>query len=113
MCSTNAAYSSGSPSREGNGTEAASPSRTSSGNPLNIGVWISPGAIVITRIPARASSRAAWMSARSPGLGRGVGRLPDLPLVAGDRGGVDDEPALAVGAGFERRPSRLPPAAAC
>ena len=52
------ANSSGVPNREGNGICAASDSRASSGRPAAIGVSNNPGAIVQTRIPNLASSRA-------------------------------------------------------
>ena len=59
MCSTSSAYSDGRPSRDGNGIPAPSEACTSGGNPSTIGVWNKPGAIVTTRTPARANSRAA------------------------------------------------------
>ena len=46
----------------------------------------------------RQVSRPHEREAGEPGLGRGVGGHPLLPLEAGDRAGVDDHPALAVGA---------------
>ena len=59
MWRTSAAYSAGLPRRGGNGTPAARDSRTSGVMPAIIGVSKMPGAMVITRIPKRASSRAA------------------------------------------------------
>ena len=58
MCTTSAAYSDGSPSRDGKGTAAPSESCTSCGMPAIIGVRKMPGAIVMTRMPERARSRA-------------------------------------------------------
>src|SRR5437763_1889044 len=58
MCLTSAAYSSGLPRRDGNGICASSDCRTSSRSNASIGVSAGPGAIVITRMPWRASSRA-------------------------------------------------------
>ena len=58
ICRTSAAYSSGRPRRGGNGTLAPRESRTSWGMPAIIGVSKMPGAMVITRMPKRASSRA-------------------------------------------------------
>ena len=58
MCFTSAAYSDGWPSRDGNGTWAPSESCTSFGSECSIGVRKIPGAIVHTRMPLRARSRA-------------------------------------------------------
>jgi len=58
MCFTSAAYSSGCPNREGKGTCAPSEARISSDIPRSIGVSKMPGAIVMTRMPNFASSRA-------------------------------------------------------
>ena len=59
-----------------------------------------PGAMPITRMLYCDRSRAQTsVSAASAGLGRGIGAHPFLPAEAGDRAGVDDHPALAVGAG--------------
>ena len=58
MWRTRAAYSSGRPRREGNGTCCPRESRAGSGSPARSGVSKMPGAIVITRIPFLASSRA-------------------------------------------------------
>src|SRR5688572_24869784 len=58
MWRTSAAYSSGRPRRGGKGTCAPSDARTSSLIPCSIGVSKIPGAMVITRMPKRASSRA-------------------------------------------------------
>ena len=54
-----AAYSAGLPRRGGNGTPAARESRTSGVMPAIIVVSKMPGAMVMTRMPNRASSRAA------------------------------------------------------
>ncbi len=59
MATASWAYSSGRPRRFGNGTPAARPARNSSETPASIGVSMMPGAIVITRMPEDASSRAA------------------------------------------------------
>ena len=68
----------------------------SCGSASTIGVWNSPGAIVTTRMPKRASSRAAGKRhANDARLRSGVGGLANLPLIGGDRGGVDDDAALA------------------
>lgn len=48
----------GSPSLEGNGTFLVNSFWTAGGRPANIGVLNKPGAIVITRIPNCAKSRA-------------------------------------------------------
>src|SRR5919198_1534128 len=58
MWRTRAANSSGLPSRFGNGICCSSDSRMSSLSRASIGVSAGPGAIVITRIPARPRSRA-------------------------------------------------------
>src|SRR5438477_671219 len=58
MWRTSAAYSSGLPRRGGKGTCAPSDARSSSVMPATIGVSKMPGAIVITRTPNFASSRA-------------------------------------------------------
>ena len=58
MCTASAAYSLGSPRREGNGTEAASDFCASSERPANIGVRNRPGMMVTTRMPSRDRSRA-------------------------------------------------------
>ena len=52
-------YSSGRPRRGGKGTWRARLSRTSCDTVASIGVSKVPGAIVATRMPVRASSRAA------------------------------------------------------
>jgi hypothetical protein len=59
MCAARAAYSAGWPRRGGNGIDLPSDSRASGGNAASSGVSNSPGAIVTTRIPAEARSRAA------------------------------------------------------
>ena len=59
MWQASRAYSSGRPSRGGKGTWAPSASRVSSGRPASSGVSNRPGAIVQTRMPSRARSRAA------------------------------------------------------
>jgi hypothetical protein len=51
MWHARAAYSSGCPSRDGNGIVAPSAVRDSSGSAASSGVSNSPGAIVQTRIP--------------------------------------------------------------
>mmetsp|Transcript_14182 Transcript_14182/g.42610 ORF Transcript_14182/g.42610 Transcript_14182/m.42610 type:complete len:235 (-) Transcript_14182:93-797(-) len=58
MASTSFAYSAGSPSRDGNGTAAASSSLMCGGSPSIIGVLKRPGAMVTQRTPVRARSRA-------------------------------------------------------
>ncbi|KAG1074529.1 hypothetical protein G6F40_017435 [Rhizopus arrhizus] len=58
MKPTRLAKSSGLPRRDGNGIEAASDCCTDSGMPSTIGVQNTPGAIVLTRMPKRDSSRA-------------------------------------------------------
>ena len=57
--SASLAYSSGRASRGGNGTPAASPARNSSETVASIGVSTMPGAMVTTRMPYCARSRAA------------------------------------------------------
>ena len=58
MLSASLANSSGSPRRCGKGVFSPSDFCTSGGRPRIIGVMNRPGAIVITRMPKRASSRA-------------------------------------------------------
>jgi hypothetical protein len=58
MLATRSAYSSGRPSRDGKGTCAPSDARISSDKDAIIGVRKIPGAIVLTRMPIRANSRA-------------------------------------------------------
>src|SRR5215475_1885549 len=58
MCLASAAYSAGTPSRAGNGTCAPSAFLMSSDRPASSGVSNKPGAMVTTRIPDRARSRA-------------------------------------------------------
>ncbi len=55
---TRPAYSSGWPSRLGNGTAAASNSCAFSGKPASSGVLKMPGRIVLMRIPSLIKSRA-------------------------------------------------------
>ena len=55
------AYSDGSPSRLGNGTCAPSERCASSGREASSGVRNRPGAMVHTRMPERANSRAMGM----------------------------------------------------
>jgi hypothetical protein len=69
MCATSAAYSAGSPSREGCGTWAPSEATASAGRPWNSGVWKIPGAMVVTRILCCARSRA---------IGRVMPTMPPL-----------------------------------
>src|SRR5699024_630097 len=57
-CATRAAYSAGSPRREGCGTCAPSEACASSGSEPSSGVLNSPGAMVFTRICREARSRA-------------------------------------------------------
>jgi hypothetical protein len=69
MAITSLANSSGSPSRAGYGIAAASPACVSAGNSPSSGVRNSPGAMVSTRMPKRASSRATGsVSAAMPPL---------------------------------------------
>ena len=58
MALARCAYSFGMPRRGGNGTILPRESRTSCGMPISIGVSKMPGAMVITRMPLRARSRA-------------------------------------------------------
>src|SRR2546425_10752258 len=58
MCLARAAYSLGRPRRDGKGTCCPSEIRASSDRLPIIGVSNVPGAIVMTRIPKRANSRA-------------------------------------------------------
>ena len=58
MCTANAPYSSGLPSRLGCGTCLPSDSLAGSGRPASNGVSNRPGAIVTTRMPLLARSRA-------------------------------------------------------
>ena len=67
----------------------------------------SPGAIVLTRIPYWARSRAAGsVIADDAALGGRVGDLADLAVEGGDRGGVHAHAALAVLAAARWRSSR-------
>jgi hypothetical protein len=59
MWRTSAAYSSGRPNRGGKGTCCASEALAASGSAASSGVSKVPGAIVITRTPIRANSRAS------------------------------------------------------
>ena len=100
MCLTSAANSAGRPSRGGKGTLLPSASCTSGEKPAIIGVSKIPGAMVTTRMPKRASSRAMGsVRATTPPFGGGVGGLADLAIEGSDGGGVDDDAALAVVAG--------------
>ena len=58
MCEASAAYSRGSPRREGNGTCAPRLFCASADRPIIIGVRNRPGAMVQTRMPTEARSRA-------------------------------------------------------
>ncbi len=66
---TVSAYSAGSPRREGNGTCCPREALASSGSPASRGVSNSPGAMVITRMPREANSRA---------MGRVMPTMPPL-----------------------------------
>ena len=59
MCRTSLANSGGRPRREGNGTDAPRLSCNGCGIPLSSGVAKRPGAMLHTRIPKAANSRAA------------------------------------------------------
>ena len=59
MASASLAYSSGRARRCGKGTPAANPARNSSDTVASIGVSTMPGAMVTTRMPYWARSRAA------------------------------------------------------
>src|SRR5919202_156231 len=59
ICCTSAAYSSGRPSRGGNGTCCPSEMRAGSGSAARSGVSKMPGAMLMTRMPWRANSRAS------------------------------------------------------
>ena len=62
-----------------------------------------PGAIAITRMPNCANSRAAGMvSADDAAFRCRIGGLADLAFEGRDRGGRDDDAALAVGQRLER-----------
>ncbi|MCY1547007.1 hypothetical protein D9M68_830380 [compost metagenome] len=58
ICWASKAYSRGWPRRDGNGIELFRAAFASSGKALKIGVSNSPGAMVQTRMPLRARSRA-------------------------------------------------------
>ena len=63
-----------------------------------------PGAIVTTRMPWRASSRAAGkVSAATPPLDAAYAALPDLAVERRNRGRVDDDAALGFRVGLELR----------
>ena len=55
-----------------------------------------PGAMVITRMPLLASSRAMGRVRATTPPGRGVGYLPDLAVESGHAGRVDDDAALSA-----------------
>ena len=97
MCWTSWAYSSGSPQTlGGNWVIESSPSRAASGTPSNIGVSRMPGAMVIdAHAHAGEFARRRQRQRGDGALGRRIGGLADLPVIGGDRGGVDDHPALA------------------
>ena len=103
MWQASAANSAGLPSRGGNGIEAASDCCTGSGSGFISGVANRPGAMVQTRMPCCARSRAigSVMPTRPPFDGA-VGLLADLAVEGRDRGGEQHHAALAV---FERRPA--------
>ena len=101
MWAARSPYSSGRPRRCGCGTCSPSAARASSGRPASSGVSNRPGAMVTTRMPDCARSRAAGQRhADDAALGGRVGELADLPVVGGDRGGVDAHPALALVVGL-------------
>ena len=102
-----AAYSSGRPSRAGTGRRPPAPRGRARAAPASSGVSNVPGAIVHTRIPVSARSRAAGQRhPDDPALGRRIGDLADLAVEGGDRGSVDAHPALADGPAARWRPSR-------
>ena len=87
----------------GRGSAAPSASRASSGSAASSGVSNRPGAIVQTRMPSRARSRAAGsVRPDDAALRRRVGGLADLAVEGGDRGGHHERAALAVGVGLVR-----------
>ena len=91
------ANSGGRPRREGNGIVAARAWRAGSGIVISSGVSKSPGAIVQTRIPSFARSRAIGKRHADDARLRGrVGGLADLPVEGRGRRGVHDDAALAV-----------------
>ena len=101
------------PRRFGNSTDCASASRASSGSAPSSGVSMRPGAIVHTRMPTAARSRAAVsVSDDDAALRRRVRGLADLAVERGDRRGVDDHAALAVVVGLVAAPCPTPRAAA-
>ena len=96
------AYSAGSPRRDGNGTCLPSESCASCGRPAIIGVSKMPGAIVHDAdADAREVARDRQRHADDAALGGRVGGLADLAVEGGDRRGVDDDAALAVGERLE------------
>ena len=81
----------------GTGPCCPSASRASSGSAASSGVSKRPGAIVTTRMPRCARSRAAGsVMPDDAALRRRVGDLADLAVEGGDRRGVDADAALAV-----------------
>ena len=109
MWRTRAAYSSGRPRRLGNGTAAPSDCWTFSGRPFEHRRREDAGrdrdhADAVAGELARRRQRQR----RDAALGGGIGRLADLALEGGDRGGVDDHPALAAGVRARAPPSRRP-----
>ena len=87
------------PTRAAAGAAPAPPGSflVSPGSPAIIGVSITPGAMVITRIAWSARSRAAVsVSDDHAALAGRVRRLPDLPVVRRHAGGHHHQPAVAV-----------------
>ena len=100
ICRTSEAYSLGRPSRGGNGTCAPSACWASGVMAAIIGVSNTPGAIATTRMPNRASSRAAGsVSDATPPFEAAVSRLADLAVERRHAGGIDDHAPLPFGVG--------------
>ena len=104
---TSDANSSGRPKRGGNGTIFASDAFTSGGSPSPIGVSNTPGAIVMTRMPCRASSRAigSVMPTR-PAFDALYAACPICPSKAATDAVIDDHAALALRIGGALRHRR-------
>ena len=96
MWRASAAYSSGWPSRLGKGIWRPARRGPPRAAPRAAACRRGPGAIVITRTPRLARSRAAGsVEADDAALGGRVGDLADLAVEGGDRGRVDADAALA------------------
>ena len=97
MCTASAAYSAGAPRRAGKGTEAPRESRASSRQTQQHRRQEDAGR---DRVDAHADlrefARDRKRHRRHPALGGGIGRLPDLPVIGGDRRGRNNDAAFTL-----------------